>query len=104
MVGACLVRRTPPGLPMDGIVIGPNTLAEGVPHSTLSGDQIDLWLFKTSRETAAWADNEDLLSDDERRRAAGYLRDEDRSRFIIGRTGLRAVLASYAGVDARSLS
>lgn len=86
---------------MDRVVIGPSAPA---PHSTLSRDHIDVWLFRMSTKTAAWVDSDDLLSDDERRRAASYLRDEDRMRFIIGRAGLRMVLASYLGVDARSLS
>jgi 4'-phosphopantetheinyl transferase len=88
---------------MGGVVIGRSLPASRTPHSTVSRDHIGVWLFRTST-TAAQVDGDHVLSDDERRRADSYVRDEDRTRFIVGRAGVRMVLASYVGVDARSLT
>lgn len=70
-------------------VISPSALTLPLPHET------HLWQLHIPRGQPyrdlwfAW------LSDDEQARAARFLRDEDRDRFVLSRGGLRYLLSGY---------
>jgi 4'-phosphopantetheinyl transferase len=80
-----------------------------MPHrtsvQTLDRDRVDVWLLPLSADVLAGTDSFDaLLSDDERSRAARFVRATDRARFVMGRAGLRLLLGEYLGADARALA
>ena len=71
----------------------------------LDRDRVDVWLLALSDDVLAQTESfAAILSDDERHRAARFVRDRDRARFVIGRAGLRLLLGDYLGMDARSLT
>jgi len=59
---------------------------------------IDLWLWSLDQPGQL-----PLLSDDEKARAARFVRDRDRARYVAGRARLRKVLAGYAGIPPEAL-
>jgi 4'-phosphopantetheinyl transferase len=68
-----------------------------VAAATLPTERVDVWtvpLVATSDQTdALW----ESLSSDERERAARFVFERDRRRFVVGRGALRSILASYLG-------
>jgi 4'-phosphopantetheinyl transferase len=71
----------------------------------LDRDRIDVWMLPLSADLQAQCEPfRALLSEDERRRSASYVRDEDRIRFAIARACLRLLLADYLRTDPRSLT
>jgi len=66
--------------------------------------QVHVWRADLSMAAQAADNLGAVLSDDERARAARYLRREDRSRFIAARAILRQILAHYTKVSPESLS
>jgi 4'-phosphopantetheinyl transferase len=65
---------------------------------------IDLWQWSLDRDLEAVAALDQLLTHDERQRAYRFVFDQDRTNFIVGRAGLRWVLANYARPGAREIS
>lgn len=64
------------------------------------GGEVQVWrmaLDRTAEEVAALFE---VLSTDERERAARYVSERDRARFVAGRGLLRRVLAGYRGSEA----
>jgi len=59
---------------------------------------IDLWLFDIEPPLHQLRSLETHLGEDERARAAGFVFDADRNRYIAGRGRLRQILASYLGI------
>lgn len=62
---------------------------------------VDLWTWDLDAPVAAAAVA--TLSDDERARAARFVHDRDRRRYVAGRARLRAILADYMGRPAEVL-
>jgi 4'-phosphopantetheinyl transferase len=63
-------------------------------------DGVDVWVENLDSATA----DTDLLSADERERAARYRFEEDRRRFVSARTSLRHLLTSYTGCHPAQIS
>jgi 4'-phosphopantetheinyl transferase len=61
-------------------------------------ETVDVWLVALDHAPA------ESLSAPERARAARFVRDDDRRRWIAARAALRTLLAAYADVDPRALS
>jgi 4'-phosphopantetheinyl transferase len=66
-------------------------------------DDVNVWHVDVPEAVTDWPPLERQLSDDERLRAARYLRNEDRLRFAVTRASLRALLAAYTGERAEAL-
>ena len=66
--------------------------------------RIDLTIIELDRDTACVEDCHGRLSDDEKVRAARFVRERDRERWIVSRGELRRVLGDACGSDARSVS
>jgi 4'-phosphopantetheinyl transferase len=64
----------------------------------LDADTVDVWLVALDA-----AQPDALLSPQERKRAARFLREEDRRRWTAAHVALRALLGAYAGADPRAL-
>ena len=64
---------------------------------------VDLWSASLEGSAALLARCHGWLSEDERARAARFIRPEDQMRFTFAHGGLRVVLARYVGVDPASL-
>lgn len=56
---------------------------------------IDIWCWELDRPAAEAAALRPLLSEDEKTRAARFVFDRDRNRFIVGRAMLRRILGRY---------
>jgi 4'-phosphopantetheinyl transferase len=65
----------------------------------LNGDMIDVWSGSLKAHTTVQQRCHAWLSEDERTRAARFLRPKDQIIFTLARGGLRAVLARYVGVE-----
>ena len=70
----------------------------GPARRRLDADTVDVWLVALDDAPA-----DVLLDAEEQARAARFVRDEDRARWIAARSALRALLGAYAGVDPRAL-
>lgn len=70
----------------------------GPARPRLDAATVDVWLIALDDARA-----NDSLSAEERERAARFVRDEDRDRWIAARTVLRALLGRYADADPRTL-
>ncbi|WP_395709661.1 4'-phosphopantetheinyl transferase family protein [Reyranella sp.] len=64
----------------------------------LQADQVQLWLIDLDQAPEPF---DALLQDDERERAARFIRRQHQDRFRVGRGALRAVLGGYLGQEAR---
>ncbi|MCL6650581.1 MAG: 4'-phosphopantetheinyl transferase superfamily protein [Chloroflexi bacterium] len=65
---------------------------------TLASDEVHLWLATLEASPAQLAAYEQLLSSDERERAARFRFWRDRHRYVVGRGLLRVILARYLGI------
>ncbi|WP_246663395.1 4'-phosphopantetheinyl transferase superfamily protein [Rhizobium sp. WL3] len=64
---------------------------------------VDIWNWSLDQSLADVVDAHTLLSGDEQGRAQRFLKDVDRRRYIVGRTGLRRILATYLGIEPRAV-
>lgn len=64
---------------------------------------VDIWNWSLDQSFADVFDAHTLLSGDEQGRAQRFLKDVDRRRYIIGRAGLRRILATYLGIEPRAI-
>jgi 4'-phosphopantetheinyl transferase len=72
------------------------------PNPPLGAHDVHVWrvpLDDDARAASYWS----LLSDDERRRAARFVRDIHRRRFIVAHGALRSILADYVGIEPPAL-
>jgi 4'-phosphopantetheinyl transferase len=74
-----------------------STLGAGVQQS-ISAGEVHVWRGSLERPAPIVAQLRELLSADERRRAARFRFDRDRSRYIVGRGQLRVLLGRYLGL------
>lgn len=65
------------------------------PGNTLSADRVDVWIVRLSAVSFESNVAGDWLSRDERTRAEGFVFEDDRRRYELGRGTLRRILASY---------
>jgi len=65
----------------------------------IGSGEVHIWVAAISEHTARLDAFEELLSDDERERAAAFTRDGGRIRYITGRGMLRLLLSRYLGDD-----
>ena len=70
----------------------------------LQNRTIDVWGFSLDGSSAAAAQCRAWLSEDERARSIRFVRQDDQIRYVLAHGGLRALLASYAGLDPAHLS
>ncbi len=63
----------------------------------LPDDEIQVWTVPLDLQDAAREQLAPWLAADERQRAARFVFDRDRNRFIVGRGALRVLLAQYSG-------
>ena len=72
------------------------------PNPPLGAHDVHVWrvpLDEDARADAYWS----LLSDEERRRAARFVRDIHRRRFVVAHGALRSILADYVGAEPTAL-
>lgn len=79
------VWRQPPGCPV------------------ASHDEIHVWRMNLDRPAAEVQEMRGVLSEDETARAARFVFDRHRGRFIVGRASLRSILGLYLGLAPRRL-
>jgi 4'-phosphopantetheinyl transferase len=65
------------------------------PHPVLAETFVHVWRARTPGQPADLASLEQVLTADERARAAAFRREEDRARFVLGRGLLRVLLGRY---------
>ena len=70
---------------------------------TPKSETVDLWSVSLQESEAVLERCHAWLSEEERTRAARFVRSEDQTRFTLARGGLRVVLARYLAVDPLSL-
>ena len=70
---------------------------------TLDDRAVHVWGFSLDDSIAALKCCCAWLSEEERARAARFIRQEDQTRYTLAHGGLRAVLARYAGLDPSAL-
>ncbi len=70
----------------------------------LEGRTVYVWGFSLDGETSTVEQCRAWLSEDERARAARFIRDSDQRRYILAHGGLRAVLARYLAVSPGALT
>jgi len=75
--------------------IGPVTWEDAVSCSFNIDDQVDIWRVGVSVNLSHIDRMSQVLNPAETNRAARYLRDTDRNRFITSRSALRQILGSY---------
>ena len=73
-----------------------STASTGLP---LSADRIDVWRANLNASTTELKQYYNLLSADEHKRAERFHFDQDRHRYIIRRSILRSLIASYLETD-----
>jgi 4'-phosphopantetheinyl transferase len=77
----------------------------GWPARTAMEDQtIHIWGFSLDGSLSFVEQCRSWLSEDERGRAARFIRQGDHVRFVLAHGGLRAVLARYTGLDPSALT
>jgi 4'-phosphopantetheinyl transferase len=72
------------------------------PNPPLGAHDVHVWrvpLDEDARADSYWS----LLSDEERRRAARFVRDIHRRRFVVAHGALRSILADYVGAEPTAL-
>jgi 4'-phosphopantetheinyl transferase len=72
------------------------------PNPPLGAHDVHVWrvpLDEDARADSYWS----LLSDEERRRAARFVRDVHRRRFVVAHGALRSILADYVGAEPTAL-
>lgn len=62
-------------------------------------DEVHIWSAPLTSSLVQLQAFSETLSDDERRRAASYIRTSDRNKYINARGILRALLGTYLGID-----
>lgn len=65
---------------------------------TLSADAVHVWRILLDQPAGAVAALESVLTAGERKRAAGFYRQRDQARFVVGRGLLRVILGRYLDV------
>lgn len=70
---------------------------------TLEDRAVHVWGFSLDGSAVALECCSAWLSEEERARAARFIRQEDQTRYILAHGGLRSVLARYAGLDPAAL-
>ena len=70
---------------------------------TLDDRAVYVWGFSLDGSAVALKCCRAWLSEEERARAARFIRQEDQTRYTLAHGGLRAVLARYAGLDPAAL-
>ena len=70
---------------------------------TLDDRAVYVWGFSLDGSAVAMKRCRAWLSEEERARAARFIRQEDQTRYTLAHGGLRAVLARYAGLDPAAL-
>jgi 4'-phosphopantetheinyl transferase len=75
----------------------------GVPSSVLAADRVEVWTVALDGDGIDVPALADVLSADERARAARYYFEKDRRQFVVARGVLRSILAGYTGVAAHAL-
>lgn len=65
---------------------------------------VDLWVWSLAPDDGAVARCAQVLSDDERARAARFIHERHARRFRVGRGRLREILAGYVGASPEALS
>jgi len=78
---------------------GPGS-AEDLQPGLPAADEVHLWRVHLDVPAPALAALAATLAPDEQARAARFVREQDRARFVACRAALRAVLAGYAGLPA----
>ena len=76
---------------------------EAVSAVSLSSGIIDLWSCSLEASAEVLARCHASLSEDERMRAARFIRSEDQTAFVLAHGALRAVLARYWGIEPTGL-
>ncbi len=71
--------------------------------ATIQTGEIHVWSLSFSDAVPDLTSLHQLLSDDERTRAARFISDIDRTRFTVARGVLRQLLSAYTGHPARSI-
>ncbi len=64
----------------------------------VSDSEIQVWRMRLDRPASEVPEMQDVLSDDENARAARFVFDRHRARFIAGRASLRRILGGYVGL------
>lgn len=70
----------------------------------LHPNHVDVWLISLDVPDTVEVAMEKLLSDPERVRAENYRFERDRSRFVVARGFLRAILSRYSGMKASAIA
>ncbi len=65
----------------------------------ITSDSVHVWCAALDQPATNVLKWETILADDERRRAADFRRERERSRFVVGRALLRIILGRYLDVD-----
>ena len=69
----------------------------------LQSSEIHIWEFPLAISESAFAMCPELLSEDERARAARFHFQKDARRFVVARASMRSILAGYTRIAARDL-
>jgi 4'-phosphopantetheinyl transferase len=77
----------------------------GLPPTRLNliSDVIHVWRVSLSQPEEVVNSLEEILSEDERRRAGRFLKTEDQRRFTVARAALRAILGDYLALPPREI-
>lgn len=78
-------------------------MSRGTGHVALENDIVDVWSCSLQGDAAVLEHCHLCLSDEERARAARFLRREDQTQFTFAHGGLRVVLARYVGMEPAAL-
>jgi 4'-phosphopantetheinyl transferase len=76
-----------------------NAWALPPPNLIATSAEVHVWRMALNVSLASVRECAKTLAPDERARAARFVRDRDRARFVVARGGLRAILARYLGRD-----
>ncbi|MGH7504676.1 MAG: 4'-phosphopantetheinyl transferase family protein [Longimicrobiales bacterium] len=78
--------------------------AEADPRKALEPDHVHVWRARLDQPAPMIAALADVLSEDERARAARFRADSHRDRFIVCRAAQRDILGAYAGIAPESIA